>query len=121
MDSWPDIFAKADQYLGGTISFDDLEDWFIPLLPDFFSRADGDSSAELAAVIEMGRAELSSEIIDEQEFKHMIQSFLRSLETVRVETASLRTGSGSVNATVVTLGSPSISQEFHATVGRILF
>ncbi len=119
MDSWPDIFAKADQYVRGTISFDDLEDWFIPLLPDFFSRADGDSSAELAAVIEMGRAELSSEIIDEQEFKQMIQSFLSSLETVRIETASLRTGSGSVNAAVMTIGSSESSQEFHATVVRI--
>lgn len=113
MDSWPDIFAKADQYLKGSISLEELEDWFIPLLPLFFSLPDGDSSAELSAIIEMGRAELSSEIIDEDELKRMIQSFLRSLTTVHVENASQRTGSGSTSAEVA------IGLGYHATTVHI--
>ena len=112
------IFWKASQYLKGELDLEALEDWLVPLLPLFLSLPDDSTAAQLVGVIELGRAEMSSGIIDEDELKESIRSFLASLDTIHTYIGGLQTASGSSNTMVSEASFASIDEEPHVTVVR---
>lgn len=118
MESASAIFWKVGQYLEGEIDLEALEDWLVPLLPVFLSLPDDSTAAQLVGVIELGRAEMSNEIIDEDELRESIQSFLASLDTIHTFVGGLQTTSGNSTTIVREADFVSIDDEPHVTVVR---
>ena len=116
MDSESDIFSKTSQYLKGEIALEALEDWLIPRLPLFLSLPDDDVVSQLVGTIELGRAEMSNEIIDENQLRESVQAFLASVETIHVRFGGFQTASGSSNEVVTGTGFLPIGEEPHVTV-----
>ncbi len=113
-----DLVARATQYLDQQINLEDLEEWLFPRLPFFFSLPTDDAASKLASAIELGRAEMSSSLIEEDEFRESVRALLDSLETVKVRFRDCQTGSGSSTNTISS-GFEPMDSEPRVTVVRI--
>lgn len=71
----PELQTKMLQLLDSEISFDEFEDWYIPLLPELLEN--GESSIKIiVGAIELALSELESGIISEDEFQKFLSGFL---------------------------------------------
>lgn len=69
------------EYLDNAMTLEQLEDWLVPRLPVLFQIPDA-PIARLAATIELGLAEIGDGVIDEEEFRNLLQSAVREEATL---------------------------------------
>ncbi|MBI2907276.1 MAG: hypothetical protein HYX92_06430 [Chloroflexi bacterium] len=72
-----EIFHKVRQYLEHEKTVSELEDWIVPRLVPFASSAPA-SARELWGTVELGLAEMSEGQISEDEFRSLLEDFLRT-------------------------------------------
>ncbi len=64
----PKLLKKVNQYILGSISLYDLEDWYIPRLVEFISDLDSDD-AKIMGIIELSLVGINDGICTEDELK----------------------------------------------------
>ena len=83
MDDSLDILRIARDYVDGTISLDDVQEWLVPRLGIFL--ADPHSTAsELAGLLELGFADIAADEADEREFRDLISGFFREHDSIQL-------------------------------------
>jgi hypothetical protein len=79
-----EIFSKVFQYLDGKISVEDIEDWLVPHLYEFLTLHPC-SAVELAGVLELGLAEMSSRQCSEDEFRSLLKKYIQEHDTITID------------------------------------
>lgn len=120
MDDSLDILRIARDYVDGTISLDDVQEWLVPRLGIFL--ADPHSTAsELAGLLELGFADIAAGEADEREFRDLISGFFREHDSIQLPSA-VRTDTSNTTVSVETFvaGTPqgAFSQIELTPVGR---
>lgn len=69
------LLSAIYRYLDDAITLEQLEDWMLSQLPVLFQIPDS-VVARLAATIELGLAEIGDGMIDEEEFRDLLQAAL---------------------------------------------
>lgn len=90
MEATPNIFRKVSDYLEHRITLEELEDWLVRNLGLFLSPPSKDApddASELAGTIELGLAEMSKGHRTEEEFRALVEEFIRSREFVFISLA----------------------------------
>lgn len=98
---------QVQKYIESEINYSQLEEWFVPRLPVYLS-APNSANADVVAVIELGLAELSAGLCNEEELrKNLSQALREHSTTVRLVFVS----STSSNSTIPMIAQvlPSIS------------
>ena len=112
MDPELDIFQVARDYVAGELTLDALQEWLVPRLGSFLEDLSS-SSSELAALVELTLADITSGEASEEELRTLVTEFLREHESIRLGSP---TKTASANETVTTgpffAGSPP-STEFN--------
>jgi hypothetical protein len=118
MDLTSEIFRKVFQYLNGKIGVEDIEDWLVPHLYEFLTLPHC-SASELAGVIELGLAEMSTSQCSEDDFCALLQKYIREHNTVTIDIRppELVCTTSSANTTQVMF--PATSQGLHVSLGNI--
>lgn len=81
-----ELHSIVEQYLEGSISLADMEDWLVPRLPILFHLPPMEPEAtDLAADIEVGLAELSSGELSEGEFRNILRNLIAPVQVVYTE------------------------------------
>ena len=97
MDDSLDILRIARDYVDGTISLDDVQEWLVPRLGIFL--ADPRSTAsQLAGLFELGFADIAAGEADEDELRELVKECLRENETIQLAGAELTATSNSAVA-----------------------
>ena len=99
MDLTSEVFRKVFQYLDGKISVEDIEDWFVPHLYELLTLPPCGAS-ELAGVIELSLAEMSSGQCSENDFRSLLKKYVRehNIITIDMRPPELVCTSSSANA-----------------------
>ncbi len=63
------------QYINSEISFEQLEEWIVPRLPVFLSDPNS-VDADIVSAIELGLAEISDGLRNEEEFRELLNDEL---------------------------------------------
>lgn len=118
MDSTSEIFRKVFQYLDGKIDVEDIEDWLVPHLYEFLTLLPC-SASELAGVIELGLAEMSSGQCAEEDFRSLLKKYVLEHNTITIDVRppELVCTSSSANTTQIVF--PAIPSEPHASLASI--
>ena len=74
------VISAVDRYVIGAMPVDELERWVVARLQDILDSAD-DAVIELANEVDSGLVALGEGIADEHEFRDLLASRLRLLET----------------------------------------
>jgi hypothetical protein len=72
----PHLLSQVYDFLQGRITRVELEDWIVPRLHILFADLDS-PEADLAAAVELGLAEMSDGLIDEEEFRNELHDVIR--------------------------------------------
>jgi len=70
------------RYIDGIVSLSDLEDWYVPRLPMLVTSP---YTEELVSTIELGLIEIGSGLRSEDEFKELLQEFIREHNTITIQ------------------------------------
>jgi len=118
MNLTSEIFGKVFQYLDGKINVEDIEDWLVPHLYEFLTLPPC-SASELAGVIELGLAEMSSGRCSEDDFRSLLKEYIREHDTITIDMRppELVCASSSANTTQIMFSAT--SSEFHASLESI--
>jgi hypothetical protein len=118
MDLTSEIFRKVFQYLDGKINLEDVEDWLVPHLYEFLTLPTS-SASELAGVVELGLAEMSSGQCSEEDFRSLLKKYIRKHDTITIDIRPLGLvcATGSANTTQIMF--PAMSSEVHASLESI--
>jgi len=105
-----DLLSMVYEYLEHAISLEELEDWVIYHLPLLFQIPDS-PVARLAAAIELGLAEIGDGVVDEEEFRNVLEAAVRKEVTLSFfypadMPISESTSSNEVQHHSVSIGSP---------------
>lgn len=84
MDLTSEIFRKVFQYLDSKIDVEDIEDWLVPHLYEFLTLPPC-SASELAGVIELGLAEMSSGQCAEEDFRSLLKKYVVDHNTITID------------------------------------
>lgn len=76
----PELMDQIIRYLDNQITYNDLGDWLVPREP-WFLRDPISDDADIVGVIELGLAEMGSDIRSEEEFRDFLR---RSIEVQTV-------------------------------------
>lgn len=115
----PDLDAMSQAYARGQMALEQLEDWLIPLLPNF-ACAPENVDADLSALIVQGLAEISDGITTEDELRDSVRAFLikqpLTFEWIiggpESHSWHVTSGSSNQNAPVPEPGSPNMTIEY---------
>jgi len=77
-----ELQEQVFHYIDGIINLSELEEWYLPRLPMLVTSP---YSEELVSTIELGLIEISSGLRSEEEFKELLQEFIREHNTIRVQ------------------------------------
>lgn len=104
------VLSAISQYLDHAITLQELEDWVIYHLPLLFQIPDS-PVARLAAAIELGLAEIGDGVVDEEEFRNVLEAAVRQEVTLSFfypsdMPISESTSSNEVQHHSVSIGSP---------------
>lgn len=84
MDLTSEIFRKVFQYMDGKISLEDIEDWLVAHLYEFLTLPPC-SAVELAGIVELGLAEMSSGQYSEDGFRALLKKYIREHDTITID------------------------------------
>lgn len=87
MEATPDIFKKVYDYLEYSITLEELEDWLVRNLGLFISPPSEDApddASEIAGTLELGLAEMSKGHRTEEEFRALVEEFIRNRDFIIV-------------------------------------
>ncbi len=77
-----ELQEQVFRYLDSIVSLSDLEEWYVPRLPMLVTSP---YTEELVSTIELGLIEISSGLRSEDEFKELLQEFMREHNTIRIQ------------------------------------
>ena len=77
-----ELQEQVFRYIDGTVNLSDLEEWYVPRLPILVTSP---YSEELVSTIELGLIEISSGLRSEDEFRELLQEFVREHNTIRIQ------------------------------------
>ena len=118
MDLTSEVFRKVFQYLDGKISVEDIEDWFVPHLHELLTLPPC-SASELAGVIELGLAEMSSRQCSEDDFRSLLKKYIREHDTITIDMRPPELVSASSSASTTQLMFSATPSEFHVSLENI--
>jgi hypothetical protein len=113
-----DVFNKVFQYLDGKISVEDIEDWFVPHLYEFLALPPCGAS-ELAGIVELGLAEMSSGQSSEEDFRSLLKKYIREHDTITIDIRPPELACTSSSANTTQIMFPAIPSELHASLESI--
>ena len=118
MNLTSEVFRKVSQYLNGKISLEDVEDWLVSHLYEFLTLPPC-SASELAGTIELGLAEMSSGQCSEDDFRSLLEKYIREHDTITIDIRppELVFTSGSANTTQTMF--PAMPSDIHASLESI--
>lgn len=118
MNLTSEIFRKVFQYLDGKINVEDIEDWLVPHLYELLTLPPCGAS-ELAGVIELGLAEMSSGQRSEDDFHSQLKKYIREHSTISIDMRppELVCVSGSANKIQIVF--PATPSEIHMSLENI--
>lgn len=79
-----DLLSAVYEFLEDRITLDELEDWVATRFPELF-RIPQSPAAKLAATIELGLAEMSDSLIDEDDFRSELRNAVQQYTTIRLD------------------------------------
>lgn len=94
-----ELNEKVRDYLDEEISIQELEEWLVPREPIFLSQPDSEDE-DIISAIELGLAEIDTEIRTEEEFRNFLSDVLRKYLVIWIAypaSTSKQTKSGSAN------------------------
>jgi hypothetical protein len=74
---------KVSQYIDSVITLEELEEWYVPRLPQFLAIPDS-ADADVVAAVELALVEFESGLRDEVEVKELLDEALKEQPTVVV-------------------------------------
>lgn len=74
-----ELQEQVFRYIDGIISIGELEEWYIPRLPILVTSP---YTEEVVSTIELGLIEIGSGLRSEDEFKELLQEFIREHNTI---------------------------------------
>jgi len=77
-----ELQEQVFRYIDGIVSLSNLEDWYVPRLPMLVTSP---YTEELVSTIELGLIEIGSGLKSEDEFKELLQEFIREHNTIRIQ------------------------------------
>ena len=77
-----ELQEQVFRYIDGIVSLSDLEEWYVPRLPMLVTSP---YTEELVSAIELGLIEIGSSLRSEDEFKELLQEFIREHDTIRIQ------------------------------------
>ncbi len=77
-----ELQEQVFRYIDGVVSISDLEDWYVPRLPMLVTSP---YTEELVSTIELGLIEIGSGLRSEDQFKELLQEFIREHNTITIQ------------------------------------
>lgn len=77
-----ELQEQVFRYIDGVVSISDLEGWYVPRLPMLVTSP---YTEELVSTIELGLIEISSGLRSEDQFKELLQEFIREHNTITIQ------------------------------------
>lgn len=96
-----ELKEKIYQVIDSDITFEQLEEWLVPRLPEFLALPNS-AEADVVSAIELGLAEMNDNIRTRDEFLALLQTVIREHDTTLVTYHVPSSGSyttGSLNQT----------------------
>jgi hypothetical protein len=81
------LLAQVHKYIDSEIDYNQLEEWFVPRLPAYLSDPSS-ADADIIAVIELGLADLSAGLSNEDEFRRNLMLAILEHSTIILRYAS---------------------------------
>jgi len=97
-----ELSNKILEFVESSITMSQLEEWLVPRLP-FFLRIPDSADADIVSAVELGLAEVSSEIRTIEGFRNYLRYVVQGRNVLALYPANLsqRTESGTANQTCV--------------------